>query len=155
MGYEMTNVLIYGAGAIGSFVGYLLMAPSQSNGLKIENVALLGRASHMQKIIEAGLQINLQDRSQHLQFKYCFINLNDLKESDFYPDLVIICVKTYSLQRVCFELNVSGLLQGRLRNSCFLLLRASCDRERSFSANDTLIEAVYLEKLLATFCKAV
>jgi 2-dehydropantoate 2-reductase len=132
MGNEMTNVLIYGAGAIGSFVGYLLMAPSQPNGPKIENVALLGRASHMHKIIEAGLQINLQDRSQHLQFKYCFINLNDLKESDFYPELVIICVKTYSLPRVCIELKESRLLQERLKNACFLLLMNGMGSKETF-----------------------
>jgi len=136
MGYRMTNVLIYGAGAIGSFVGYLLMAPSQPNGLKIENVALLGRASHIRKIIEAGLRIDFPDSfpdgSQLRQFKYCFGNLDDLKESDFYPELVIVCVKTYSLPGVCIELKESGLLQERLKNACFLLLMNGMGSKETF-----------------------
>ena len=84
-------------------VGYLLGQPTEPDDRKIETVALLGRATHMQKIIESGLRIefpeSFPDSSQLLQFKYCFRNLDDLKESDFYPELVIVCVKTYSLPK--------------------------------------------------------
>lgn len=134
----MTNVLIYGAGAIGSFVGYLLRTLSQSDGPEIENVALLGRASHMQKILKDGLRINFPDSShfpdstQLLQFKYCFENLDDLKESDFHPELVIVCVKTYSLPNVCIELKESGLLQERLKNAMFLLLMNGMGSKETF-----------------------
>ena len=55
-GYGMARVLIYGAGAIGSMVGYLLGQPTEPDDRKIETVALLGRATHMQKIIESGLR---------------------------------------------------------------------------------------------------
>ena len=113
-------------------IGYLLGQPTEPDDRKIETVALLGRATHMQKINESGLTIEFPEGSQHLQFKNCFRNLDDLKESDFYPELVIVCVKTYSLERVCFELNVSGLLQGRLRNSCFLLLMNGMGNKERF-----------------------
>ena len=39
-----------------------------------------------------------------MQFKHCFTGLDDLKASDFCPEIVIVCVKTYSLPRVCDEL---------------------------------------------------
>ena len=113
-------------------IGYLLGQPTEPDDRKIETVALLGRAPHMQKIIESGLEREFPEGSQRLQFKYCFRNLDDLKESDFYPELVIVCVKTYSLQRVCFELKVSGLLQGRLRNACFLLLMNGMGNKETF-----------------------
>lgn len=128
----MAKVLIYGAGAIGSMIGYLLGQPTEPDDRKIETVALLGRATHMQKINKSGLRIEFPESPQFLQFKYCFRNLDDLKESGFYPELVIVCVKTYSLQRVCFELKVSGLLQGRLRNSCFLLLMNGMGNKETF-----------------------
>ena len=38
---KMADVLIYGAGAIGSFMGYLLSDSRDLFGSKIENVALL------------------------------------------------------------------------------------------------------------------
>jgi ketopantoate reductase len=53
----MVNVLIYGAGAIGSFVGYLLSECEGNKGKAIENVALLGRETHIQKIKKSGLLI--------------------------------------------------------------------------------------------------
>lgn len=56
----MINVLIYGAGAIGSFVAHLLsgshkelLPGNKGNGEEevriVENVALLGRKGHMQR----------------------------------------------------------------------------------------------------------
>ena len=57
-----------------------------------------------------------------VQFKNCFTGPDDLKASDFYPEIVIICVKTYSLPAVCDELSDSGLLQGRMKNAMFMLL---------------------------------
>ncbi len=128
----MAKVLIYGSGAIGSMIGYLLGQPTEPDDRKIETVALLGRADHMQKIMKSGLRIDFPEGPHLLQFKYCFRNLDDLKESDFYPELVIVCVKTYSLQRVCFELKVSGLLQSRLRNACFLLLMNGMGNKETF-----------------------
>jgi 2-dehydropantoate 2-reductase len=141
----MARVLIYGAGAIGSMIGYLLGQPTEPDDRKIETVALLGRAPHMQKIIKSGLAIEFPEGAQLLQFKYCFRNLDDLEESDFYPELVIVCVKTYSLPRVCFELKVSGLLQGRLRNACFLLLMNGMGNKETFVKETDLASERILE----------
>jgi 2-dehydropantoate 2-reductase len=149
----MARVLIYGAGAIGSIIGYLLGQQTEPDDRKIESVALLGRAHHMEKIIKSGLRVEFPEGAQLLQFKYCFRNLDDLKESDFYPELVIVCVKTYSLQRVCFELNVSGLLQGRLRNSCFLLLMNGMGNKETFVKETGLPSSRVLEGITSIGAK--
>ena len=44
---EPKNILIYGAGAIGSLMDYLLSDAHSSDGDMVENVALLGRPGHM------------------------------------------------------------------------------------------------------------
>jgi 2-dehydropantoate 2-reductase len=116
----MKNVMIYGTGAIGSFVGYLLS--EIAGDTPIENVALLGRRSHIQKIIEAGLRIDLPDGHRCLRFSLCFSGLDELCSSSFFPDIVIVCVKTYSLQRVLDEIMACGALNGNLRNAVFILL---------------------------------
>jgi 2-dehydropantoate 2-reductase len=116
----MANVLIYGAGAIGSLAGYLLSESKNSEDGKIENVALLGRKSHMNKIGENGLRIN--GVSGSFWFENFFSSLDELKRSSFVPELVIVCVKTYSLPGVCDELKKSSLLRGKLKNASFLLL---------------------------------
>jgi len=118
----MTNVLIYGAGAIGSFMGYLFSEINGSNRPTIENVALLGRESHIQRIKKIGLRINFQEGSELFKFQHCFSNLDDLKESEFTPSIIIICVKTYSLSKVCDEIKASGMLTGKLKSATFILL---------------------------------
>jgi 2-dehydropantoate 2-reductase len=116
----MKNVMIYGAGAVGSFVGYLLS--EIAGNTPIENVALLGRRSHIQKIIKAGLRIDLPDGHMRLRFSHCFSGLDELCSSSFYPDIVILCVKTYSLQRVLDEITASGALNGNLKRADYILL---------------------------------
>ncbi|MDD2755530.1 MAG: 2-dehydropantoate 2-reductase [Methanothrix sp.] len=128
----MADILIYGAGAIGSFMGYLLSDPGKSSDGKIENVALLGRKSHINRITDMGLKIRLPEKRKLLQFKYCFADLADLKASDFFPEIVIICVKTYSLSAVCDELRKSGLLQERLGNAIFILLMNGMGNREAF-----------------------
>jgi 2-dehydropantoate 2-reductase len=139
----MTNILIYGAGAIGSFVGYILSDSLKSNGQKIENVALLGRKNHMQKVKEVGLQVNFPERTKLAQFKHCFTTLHELRSSDFYPDIVIVCVKTYSLPGVCSDLIESGLLQGHLKNACFFLLMNGMGNREVFEQLDLPTDRVY------------
>jgi len=121
----MARVLIYGAGAIGSFVGYLLSEVGDG-GKAVENVALLGRRGHLQRIKEKGLRIALPGSesggSRSIRFKHCFFGLNDLEGSGFFPELVVISVKTYSLPAVCNELLQSGLLEKNLKGTEFLLL---------------------------------
>lgn len=129
---RMADVLIYGAGAIGSFMGYLFSEPPPAQDGRIENVALLGRESHISRIKDLGLQIDLPEGRKVVQFKHCFSCLEDLTASDFYPDIVIVCVKTYSLPQVCDELRESGLLQGRLKNSLFILLMNGMGNREAF-----------------------
>lgn len=76
----------------------------------------------MRAIKEAGLRVDLGEREAILPFRHCFSCLDDLKASDFYPDLVIVCVKTHSLPPLVQELRESGLLQERLKGPLFILL---------------------------------
>ena len=112
--------MIYGAGAMGSFVGYLLSEVSRD--APIENVALLGRKSHIQKIIKAGLRIDFPEGHKRLSFRHCFSSPDELGSSNFFPDIVIVCVKTYSLQRALDEVTASKALNGNLKNANFILL---------------------------------
>jgi 2-dehydropantoate 2-reductase len=130
----MAKILIYGAGAIGSLMGYLLSQSDNSVNGTIENVALLGRKSHMEKIRDLGLQVSIFETKKHLRFKYCFADPADLRSSDFYPDVVVICVKTYSVPAVCEELKESGLLQERLKDAVFILLMNGMGNREAFDS---------------------
>lgn len=121
----MTDILIYGAGAIGSFLGYLLSEMPGKNAIerkRIENVALLGREGHINAIKEQGLHVDLGEKREVLFFRHCFSSLDEFKASNYHPRLVIICVKTYSLPDLSRELKESGLLEERFKESLFILL---------------------------------
>lgn len=120
----MSDILIYGAGAIGSFLGYLLAEVPADEGRKVRNVALLGRAGHIRTIRERGLQIDMtgQALKKMLYFEHCFASLEELNASNFAPKLIIVCVKTHALPALCRELMQSGLLQSRLKDASFILL---------------------------------
>lgn len=117
-------------------MGYLLSDPRDISGDKIENVALLGRKSHINRIKDIGLQIYLPEEIKLLRFKHCFTDLADLKASDFCPEIIIVSVKTYSLPGVCDELRTSGLLQGRLKNAIFILLMNGMGNREVFDELD-------------------
>lgn len=119
---EPKNILIYGAGAIGSLMGYLLSDAHSSDGGGVENMALLGRMGHMERISSEGLEVEAPDGKTLVYFGHLFTDLEELGRSDFHPDVVVICVKTYSLEKLCQELVQSGLLDGKLKNALFLLL---------------------------------
>lgn len=123
-GIKMSDILIYGAGAIGSFLGYLLAEVPADEGEKVRNVALLGRAGHIRTISEHGLLIDLTGQAvrKMLYFEHCFASLGELNASNFTPKMVIICVKTHALSALCRELLQSGLLQSRLKDATFVLL---------------------------------
>jgi 2-dehydropantoate 2-reductase len=116
----MANAMIYGAGAIGSFVGYLLS--EVSGDAPIQNVAMLGRKSHVQEIVKAGLNVDLPEGRKRLWFRHCFSSFGELCRSSFFPDTVIVCVKTHSLQRALDEIMASGALNRNLMNADFMLL---------------------------------
>ncbi|MDF0589867.1 ketopantoate reductase family protein [Candidatus Methanocrinis natronophilus] len=139
----MTKVLIIGAGAIGSFFGYLLSERESKDGAgsaaeegtgadrseagprpAVEEVALLGRPGHIEAIRERSLEVTLaeKDRPLSIRFRYAFAGLGEFAHSDFAPEVVIVTVKTYSLPAVAKEIRGSGLLAGRLSDSRFILL---------------------------------
>jgi 2-dehydropantoate 2-reductase len=118
----MLNVLIYGSGAIGSLIGYILAEIGRNEGGTIENVALLGRAGHMRRVKETGLKIDLIDGQRTLRFRNCFSSIEELNRSNFVPQVVVVCVKTYSLPEVCREITGSGMLDGLLKGCIFILL---------------------------------
>jgi 2-dehydropantoate 2-reductase len=121
----MADILIYGAGAIGSFMGYILGEILDTDDGSIENVALLGRVDHMKAIKEHGLQIDsidLAEGKKTLKFRHCFASLEDLLNCDFHPEIVVVCVKTHSLPAACRELKQSGLLEKKLKGARFILL---------------------------------
>ncbi len=99
-------------------------------------MALLGRKSHINRISDLGLKILFPEERKLLQFKHCFTDLADLKASDFCPEIVIICVKTYSLSAVCGELRKAGLLQERLKNAIFILLMNGMGNREAFDELD-------------------
>lgn len=138
----MTKVLIYGAGAIGSFFGYLLSELEAKDGDRgaagevgleegqegatpvIEEVALLGRPGHIERIRARGLEVTLAEGESPLsiRFRHCFAGIGEFAESVFAPEVVIVTVKTYSLPAVAEELLESGLLAGKLSDARFVLL---------------------------------
>jgi 2-dehydropantoate 2-reductase len=119
----MVNALIYGAGAIGSSIGYLLSGQEGNEGKAVEDVALLGRKGHIQKIREAGLNVSLPDGgSRTVRFAHCFSSPKELCSSKFVPDIVIVCVKAYSLPEVRAEILDSRALEGCLKGAEFVLL---------------------------------
>jgi 2-dehydropantoate 2-reductase len=121
----MTRALIYGAGAIGSFIGFILasnQAAEGPEGLPVDNVALLGRKGHIEEIKANGLRVDLNSGIKTVKFRNCFSSLSELGSSDFAPDLAIICVKTHSLQKVRDDLAASCLLAGKMKSTTFILL---------------------------------
>jgi 2-dehydropantoate 2-reductase len=128
----MANVLVYGSGAIGSLMGYLLSEIDDHEGSTIENVGLLGRAGHIRKVKEHGLKINFFEGQRTLRFSHCFSSLDELDRSDFFPDMVIICVKTHSLPDVHREIAESVMLGGRLKGSMFILMMNGMGNRETF-----------------------
>jgi 2-dehydropantoate 2-reductase len=127
------NVLVYGAGAIGSFLGYLLSDLEDSGESSIvENVALLGRRGHIQKIMENGLRIMFLEGSRYIKFRHCISRFSELEAIDFIPDIIVVCVKTHSISVVLEEMAESGLLNGRLKNAAILLLMNGMGNKEMF-----------------------
>ncbi|NPV61617.1 MAG: 2-dehydropantoate 2-reductase [Methanotrichaceae archaeon] len=138
----MVKVLIYGAGAIGSFLAYLLSSGDEVNHA-VDDVALLGRPGHMQEIGESGLQIKSSEGIKTIYFRHCFSQLNELSSSSFFPEVVVLCVKTHSLAAVSQEIEQSGLAGGRLKRAEFILLMNGMgNRERIDLPSDQVFEGI-------------
>ncbi len=162
----MTKVLIYGAGAIGSFLGYLLSELEEDEkgegegkgkgegegkgkeeqekdkkALSVENVALLGRSGHIERIRERGLEVSLTEGQSPLsiRFRHNFTDLNELGSSEFTPDLVMVCVKTHSLPAVLREIRESGLLDRKLKDADFVLFMNGMGNREKFDLSQNRI----------------
>ncbi len=138
----MANVLVYGSGAIGSLVGYLLSEIDELEDKAIENVGLFGRKGHTQKIKEMGLKINFFEERRAFRFKHCFSSLDELEKSDFSPDVVVVCVKTHSLPKVRQEVIESGMLGSKLKDSIFILLMNGMGNAETFNLPVRIFEGV-------------
>ncbi|MDM7935417.1 MAG: 2-dehydropantoate 2-reductase N-terminal domain-containing protein, partial [Methanothrix sp.] len=134
----MPRVLIYGAGAIGSMIGYLLSEEDET-----EDVALLGRTGHIQRIREDGLRIDLPGRTKYIRFRYCFSDLQEMIGSGFAPEIVMVSVKTYSLGEVCRELEAQGVSEGSLGGAAFVLLMNGMGNLEVFSRLGLPSDRVY------------
>lgn len=116
----MAKVLIYGAVAIGSLMACLLSCGR--GGQPEDEIALLGRRSHIEAIQKSGLAFRSSEGQEIFRFRNCFFSSNQLRGSGFAPDLVLITVKTTGLAQVGEEIRSSGLLEGELKDSQFVLL---------------------------------
>jgi 2-dehydropantoate 2-reductase len=125
------DVLICGAGAIGSFFGYLLSEP-QRDGL-VENVALLGREGHVSQIRRSGLRINLLNEIKTIGFRHCCSRLDQLPSSNIHPSIALVCVKAPSLPRLLCDLRSSGLLHSMLWEASFILLMNGMGNRDNFT----------------------
>ena len=85
------NIVIYGAGAIGSFFGGLL---SKNN-----NVVLIGRKKHVNAINKYDLKIEGKTK---LNIKISA--MGDIKKLSFTPDLVILTTKAYDAEKAINEI---------------------------------------------------
>ncbi|MFB3765475.1 MAG: ketopantoate reductase family protein [Methanotrichaceae archaeon] len=140
----MATVLIYGSGAIGSLVGYLLSEINELEDKAIENVGLLGRKSHIESIKKSGLKINFFNGQKTSNFNYLFSSLDELDKSDFSPDIVVVCVKTHSLSKIRYEIIESGILGDRLKDASFILLMNGMGNAETFDLPVKIFEGITL-----------
>lgn len=157
----MTKVLIYGAGAIGSFFGYLLSERESEDGAGsaayeggggegfprplVQEVALLGRPGHIERIRARGLEVTLAEGESPLsiRFTHAFAGLGEFADSDFAPEVVIVTVKTPDLPGVAKELKESRLLAGKFSDARFILLMNGMgNRERFDLPDNPVYEAI-------------
>lgn len=89
------NILVFGAGAIGSTVGGLL----HQNG---ENVVLLGRESHVDKINQDGLKLIDLKREKVENIKIHAIEKLDSLE--WKPELILLTVKTQDIRKAAEQI---------------------------------------------------
>ncbi len=85
------NIIIFGAGAIGSLFGGILA--------KNNNVVLIGRKNHVEQIRKKGLRIK---GKTNLNVKV--LACEKVEDILFSPDLIIISVKSYDTENAVFEI---------------------------------------------------
>ena len=85
------NVVVFGAGAIGSLFGALLA--------KQNNVILIGRSAHMTQIKQDGLLIEGKT-----QLTLSIPALESTHDISFSPDLILLTVKSYDTENACYQI---------------------------------------------------
>jgi 2-dehydropantoate 2-reductase len=85
------NIVVFGAGAIGSLFGGLLS--------KQNPVVLIGRTPHVQSIQQTGLLIT--GKTQLKRSVYAIDSPNDLP---FSPDIILLTVKSYDTETACDQI---------------------------------------------------
>ena len=89
------RVLVYGAGAVGGYIGSHLI----ENGL---DVTFIARGPHLNKIIDKGLQINLGNEKRTMFPNFACDSLSQLINVKF--NVVIIAVKAWQVKEAAKEI---------------------------------------------------
>jgi len=92
--------LIFGAGAIGTYIGGSL-------SLQGHEVVFLERRHDIQALQERGLRMSIEETQYQIPSPNCIHSLDEIKEKHF--DLIILALKTYHLDGILPDLK-------RLRN---------------------------------------
>jgi 2-dehydropantoate 2-reductase len=92
---EDVRILVYGAGAVGGYIGAHLI----ENGL---NVTFIARGPHLNKIVEQGLQINLGDGIRSVFPDFATDSLSHFNNVKF--NVVIIAVKAWQVKEAAKEI---------------------------------------------------
>ena len=97
------KVCIYGAGAIGGYLGVQLARAGA-------DVSLVARGAHLSAMRDNGLTLRTGDH-QHVVHPRCAENPAELGPQDF----VIVCLKAHSITGVIEAANIAGLYEGNVR----------------------------------------
>ncbi len=89
------KILVYGAGAVGGYIGAHLI----ENGL---DVTFLARGSHLKNIVDKGLNIVLPNQEKIVHPSYATDSLATLKNVKF--DVVIVAVKAWQVRESATEI---------------------------------------------------
>jgi len=92
--------LIYGAGAIGTYIGGSLI-------LQGHEVVFIERQNDIQALQDRGLRMSIEDTQYQIPSPNCISSLDEIKEKHF--DLIVLALKTYHLEGILPDLK-------RLRN---------------------------------------
>jgi len=89
MNKKKTDILVYGAGKIGSFLGGTLQASNNAE------VVLLGRGAHIEKTKTDGMVLNYKnERKVHVRPQV----IENLTEMQVEPDLILLTVRAYQTE---------------------------------------------------------
>ena len=97
------KICIYGAGAIGGYLGVQLARAGA-------DVSLVARGPHLAAMRKNGLKLLIGDEERVVRPR-CTDNPAELGPQDF----VIVCLKAHSITGVIEAANIAGLYEGNVR----------------------------------------